>query len=142
MKDLQSKEHYSYKIHTLLMRGSAYPHSIDTSHLYIKILITPTIFQKSQPHVKKDLHTTEVNIFTYALQAILCPRFWSPTPGRSKLLIFSRKQFFESLFSSRKEKGKNYMAGSIKFIFFNLRPKVATAVKINLMREIPWTGII
>ena len=26
MKDFLSKEHYCYKIHTLLMKGSAYPH--------------------------------------------------------------------------------------------------------------------
>ena len=32
MKDLLSKEHYCYKIHTLLMKSSAYPSpSIDTS---------------------------------------------------------------------------------------------------------------
>ena len=30
MKDLQSKEHYCYKIHTLLMKSSAYLLSIDS----------------------------------------------------------------------------------------------------------------
>ena len=36
MKDgeLLSKEHYCYKIHTLQMKSSAYPHSTDVNPLY------------------------------------------------------------------------------------------------------------
>ena len=50
MKDLLSNEHYSYKIHTLLMNRSAYPSSIDNLiHFYKKILISTSIFQKSHP---------------------------------------------------------------------------------------------
>ena len=45
MKNLLTKEHYCYKIYTLLMKSSAYPLSIDnaliwaTLHFYKKILI-------------------------------------------------------------------------------------------------------
>ena len=31
MKDLLSKEHYCYKIHTLLMKNSAYPHLLEAT---------------------------------------------------------------------------------------------------------------
>ena len=45
MKDLPSKEHYPYKIHTLLTKSSAYPPSIDNpllhGHFYKNILIPP-----------------------------------------------------------------------------------------------------
>ena len=33
MKDLLSKEHYYYKIHTLLMKIIAYPRSIDNPYM-------------------------------------------------------------------------------------------------------------
>ena len=65
MKDLLSKKHYFNKIHTLLMKSSAYFHffSIDShplwttlpsSNFFKKILIlhSSMIFQKSQPHYK------------------------------------------------------------------------------------------
>ena len=53
MKDSLSKEHYCYKIHTLLMKSSGYlPHYIDIlqthpiwikpAHFYKKILTCPT----------------------------------------------------------------------------------------------------
>ena len=63
MKDLLSKEHYCYKIHTLLMKSSAYHFSSDNPlplpcmdypylpklHFYKKILKPLSmIFQKSQ----------------------------------------------------------------------------------------------
>ena len=45
MKDLPSKEHYPYKIHTLLTKSSAYPPSTDNpllyGHFYKNILIPP-----------------------------------------------------------------------------------------------------
>ena len=62
MEDLLSKEHYCYKIHTLLMESGAYPlPSIDTPpymdyppHFHSKILINPPmIFQKSKPPINK-----------------------------------------------------------------------------------------
>ena len=66
MKDLLSKEHCSYKIHTLLTKSSACsrpPPSIDNRpiwttpppppHFYKKIFIPPSmIFQKSQTPYK------------------------------------------------------------------------------------------
>ena len=61
MKDLLSKDHYCYKIHTLLMKSSAYSPSIDNplyglpTRIYKKIL-TPAsmIFQKSQPPINQE----------------------------------------------------------------------------------------
>ena len=55
MKDLPSKEHYCYKIHTLLMKSNAYllfykqpTYMGYTPHFYKKILILDSmIFQKS-----------------------------------------------------------------------------------------------
>ena len=60
MKDLLSKEHYCYEIHTSLMKSSAYLFSIDTHppiwatlHFYKKILIPPSvIFKKFKPSYK------------------------------------------------------------------------------------------
>ena len=58
MKNLLSKEHYSYKIQALLMKSSAYPLSADKPlyglpHFY-KQSWSPIsmIFQKSQPSNK------------------------------------------------------------------------------------------
>ena len=54
MKDLLSKEHYCYKIHTLLMKISAYPFPIDKPPLWAtalpllqKILIPLQLFFKN-----------------------------------------------------------------------------------------------
>ena len=62
MNDLLSKDHYCYKIYTLLMKSSAYPISIDnpavwaTPYFYKKILIpTSMVFQKSQPPKTKGM---------------------------------------------------------------------------------------
>ena len=55
MKDLLSKVHYCYKIHTLLMTSSAYllfyrHHTWATLQFCKKMLIPPSmIFKKSQP---------------------------------------------------------------------------------------------
>ena len=49
MKDLLSKEHYCYKIHTVLMKSIAYPPSIDNPlyglppNFYKKILYRPLL---------------------------------------------------------------------------------------------------
>ena len=69
MSDLLSKDHYSYKIQTLLMKSSAYPPfyrqpsiwttptpnpAPSTPNFYDKILIPPPmIFQKSQSPYKE-----------------------------------------------------------------------------------------
>ena len=66
MKDLLIKEHYCYKIHTLLMKSKAYPsfyrqlpppsplYGLQLSHFYKKNLNTPSmIFQKSPETVLK-----------------------------------------------------------------------------------------
>ena len=68
MKDLLSKEHYYYQIHTLSMKSIAYalPPSIDTPlpNFCKKILIPPSIiFRKSQPPINKGgggAHTMKV----------------------------------------------------------------------------------
>ena len=65
MKDLLRKEHYCNKIHTLLMKNSAYAPSIDNPSKYT----TPTtiftrrfwsslsmFFKKSQPPINKAVH--------------------------------------------------------------------------------------
>ena len=64
MKDLLSKEYYCYKIHTLLMKSSAYllfysyPRIWATSpHFYKK---NTMIFQKSQPPINKGVHTMNI----------------------------------------------------------------------------------
>ena len=52
MKGLLSKEHYCDKIHTLLMKSIAYPHSMDNPPpLFLQENLDPPsmIFQKSQP---------------------------------------------------------------------------------------------
>ena len=67
MKDLLSKEHYYYKVHTSLMKSSTYPLSFYRQPLasiwialyfYKKILIHPSkIFQQSQTATDKgDSH--------------------------------------------------------------------------------------
>ena len=59
MKDLQSIEHYCYKIHTLLMKGSVHPSPLYRQHPITiftrKSWLTPPsiIFQKFQPHINK-----------------------------------------------------------------------------------------
>ena len=45
MKNLLSKEHYCYKIHTLLMKSSAYPHPSIDNPLYE--LPRPSILQEN-----------------------------------------------------------------------------------------------
>ena len=76
MKDLLSKEHYCYKIHTLI-KSSAHPHPLANHpirtllHFYKKILIFPSmIFQKSQPpytyFLDKLLKTYE-HIYIYSV---------------------------------------------------------------------------
>ena len=72
MEDLLSKEHYCYKIHTLLMKSSAYTRpfyrhapaiSTNPPHFYKKTLILPSmIFQKSQPSINKGVHIMETMI--------------------------------------------------------------------------------
>ena len=61
MKNLLSKEHYCYKIYTLLMKSSAYhPPYMANPHFYMKILIPPYMIltQKSQPPINKaGVHT-------------------------------------------------------------------------------------
>ena len=61
MKYVLSKEHFSYKILTLLMESSVYPRPLygqPPPHIYMKILILPSmIFQKSQTPINKDGHT-------------------------------------------------------------------------------------
>ena len=62
MKDFLSNENYCYKIHTLLMKSSAYSLSFyrqppymeyHALHLYKEIFIPPSmIFQKSHPPYK------------------------------------------------------------------------------------------
>ena len=49
MKDLLSKEHYCYKIHTLLMKSSAYPPPIPPSMGTPSIWTTPSIFKYLDP---------------------------------------------------------------------------------------------
>ena len=56
MKVLLSKQHYSYKTHTLFMKSSGYPFYWKPPYMdyprqfYMKILIPPSmIFRKSQP---------------------------------------------------------------------------------------------
>ena len=57
MKYVLSKEHYSYKILTLLMETPFYPPP-PPPHFYMKILILPSmIFQKSQTPINKEGHT-------------------------------------------------------------------------------------
>ena len=50
MKDLLSKEHYCYKIHTLLMKISAYPFPIDK----------PPLWATALPLLQKNLDTPAI----------------------------------------------------------------------------------
>ena len=70
MKDLMSKEHYCYKIHTLLMKSSAYPpyyrqlsYIENPAHplpIFTMKFWSPSsmIFQKSQPPINKAVECT------------------------------------------------------------------------------------
>ena len=61
MKDLLSKEHYCYKIHTLLLKSSAYPLSPIWTIPILKENLEPhlsMIFQNLKPHKNKGwVHT-------------------------------------------------------------------------------------
>ena len=56
MKDLLSKEYYCYKIHTFLMKTSAYPHSVNNLPLYglvpIFLILPSMIFLKIPTSLK------------------------------------------------------------------------------------------
>ena len=76
MKDLVSKEHYSYKIHTLLMESSAYPSSIDNSPcmdyppLLQENLGTPLPWFLKNPSLPKNkggVHTMALRSLDYVI---------------------------------------------------------------------------
>ena len=66
MKDLLSKEHYYYKIHTVLMKSSSYllfygqPPCMGYTPSFLQENLDPPpslIFEKSQPPINKGVHT-------------------------------------------------------------------------------------
>ena len=56
MKDFLSKEYHRYKIHTLSMKGIAYPLSID-NYPFLRGNLDPLLlklFKKSEPSINKE----------------------------------------------------------------------------------------